>query len=191
MTINKSTGSNLLPKTKSKLTKNTKKNAIRTERERKLKSKLQDYGKRKQIKAKGYYVKSDDGSRYKTGLFYSKKNRKRFVFRSAYEFAYFHVLEADTNVVSYIVEPFKIKYRYNKATRNYIPDLLVLYKDGTIKILEIKPLKMVMLPQVQKKAAAARAFIKKNIKNGAFEFITEEDIFHTMEDYKALLGLIK
>ncbi len=50
---------------------------------------------------------------------------------------------------------------------------------------------MVGLPQVQKKAAAARAFIKKNIKNGAFEFITEEDIFHTMEDYKALLGLIK
>jgi hypothetical protein len=146
--------------------------------------------KKKQIKKKGFSVASNR-SKYKQGKFWSKKNQKEFVFRSAYEFGYFHILEADNNVVSYIVEPFQISYRYQGSIRKYWPDLMVLYKDGSIKILEIKPAALVNSRQVQAKAAGARMFLKRNIPTAKYAFITEVDIFDTPADYKKLVKLIK
>ena len=146
--------------------------------------------KRKQIKKKGY-TSSNNKSKYKQGKFWSKKNQKEYVFRSAYELAYFHVLEEDEKVISYIVEPCQVSYRFNGAQRKYWPDLLVLYKDGSMKILEVKPEALVGTKQNQAKAAGCRLFIKSRLKNTTYEFVTEKDIFHSDKDYKQFVKMIK
>ena len=157
----------------------------------KLTKRLKRRIKDKNIKKKGFHAKASGESRYKNGVFWSKKNNKEFIFRSAYEFGYFHILEADDNVVSYIVEPFRIPYRFNGRARSYVPDIMVLYEDGSIKIIEVKPLALVPNRMVQAKAAAARRFIHKHIQGATFKFVTETDIFNTEKDYKKILKLIK
>lgn len=177
--------------TKTKPKGPVKKTRKLTQKERdKLTKNVRNKIKKKQIKKKGFSVASNR-SKHKQGKFWSKKNQKEFVFRSAYEFGYFHILEADKEVVSYIVEPFQISYRYQGSIRKYWPDLMVLYKNGSIKILEIKPAALVNSKQVQAKAAGARMFLKRNIPNAEYAFITEADIFETQADYKKLVKLIK
>jgi hypothetical protein len=144
----------------------------------------------KVLKQKGFAA-ANNNSKYKQGKFWSKKNQKEYVFRSAYEFGYFLLLEEDESVVSYIVEPFQVPYRYNNVTRTYWPDLLVLYRDGSMKIIEIKPLALVDSKQVQAKAAGCRLFISQRLKNTTYEFVTEKDIFESDTDYKKLVKMIK
>lgn len=176
---------------KPKTLRQRKKVQLTEKQKAKLEKKLKNKRKKKNIQSKGFHAKDSGQGRYKNGIFWSKKNQKEFVFRSAYEFGYFHILEADDNVVSYIVEPFKVPYVFGGKPRSYIPDLMVLYHDGSIKLIEIKPAALVRARMVQAKATAARRFIDKHIKGGSFEFVTEEDIFDTQADYKKLLKLIQ
>jgi hypothetical protein len=142
-----------------------------------------------------YYNKRRRGStvgKYKTGNFISEKNNSTFVYRSAYEYAYLLKLEADVSVVNYIVEPFNIAYFDGKRKRSYKPDIVVLRVNGSIEVIEIKPKAMLMNEIVQRKAAAARSFIKRNFKNATVEykFITEEDIFSNSKEYAEILKTI-
>lgn len=171
--------------------RNNKKSQLTARQKELLSKKIKKKVRAKNIKKKGFHADKATKGKYKKGIFWSKKNHKEFVFRSAYEFAYFHILEADHNVVSYIVEPFKIPYKWKNSKRNYIPDIMVLHKCGTINLIEIKPKAMIRDAMVQKKAAAARAFMKQHIKGGEYKFITEEDIFDTPQDYKKLLKIIQ
>lgn len=59
-------------------------------------------------------------------------------YRSNWEKQHIYNLENDGNVLSFIVEPFIIEYFYDQ-TRNYIPDIIIIYADGTKKLVEIKP----------------------------------------------------
>ena len=145
----------------------------------------------KELKEKGF-VRHKNSNSYVSGLFWSTKNNKEYIFRSTYEFAYFFMLENDGNVESYIVEPFDILYRSPKDNRihRYIPDIIVLYKDGSLKIIEIKPKCMTTDPVVVRKAEAARKYIKHIKMQATYEFITEEDIFLTNKDYVKLKNLL-
>ncbi len=134
-----------------------------------------------------------DMSKYKTGNFISKKNNSSFVYRSAYEYAYLTKLEKDDDVINFIVEPFKIPYTDDHGKpRSYIPDIVVLRKNGLIEILEIKPKSRLCTGAVQRKASAARSYIKRNFKNSevVYRFITEEDIFATEKEYLQVLKTI-
>ena len=142
-----------------------------------------------------YYNKRKRGSsmgKYKTGNFVSKKNNSTFVYRSAYEYAYLLKLEADPSVVNYIVEPFNIAYMDGTRRRSYKPDIVVLRTNGSVEVIEIKPKAMLSNETVQRKAAAARSFIKRNFKNSVVEykFITEEDIFSNYKEYIEILKTI-
>lgn len=131
--------------------------------------------------------------KYRTGLFYSKKNRSSFTYRSGYEYAYFIKLEDDTSVVNYIVEPFTIPYVDDGGKkRTYKPDIVVLKSNGVMEVIEIKPKTMLKNTTVQRKASAARSFLKRNFKNNIIEyrFITEEDIFENYQEYLDLLKTI-
>lgn len=143
----------------------------------------------KSIKEKGFYTIEGD-SKYKQGKFFSRKNKKEVVFRSSYEFAYFHVLEEDNNVVSYIVEPFSIDYYNSGIKKKYWPDLLVLYKDSSLKLIEIKPAAKLKFKSVRLKASAARKHCRENMENCTYHFVTEEDIFRSKEDYRKLLKYV-
>jgi len=144
-----------------------------------------------ELKTKGF-VRHKNSNSYVSGLFWSTKNNKEYTFRSTYEFAYFFILEHDDNVESYIVEPFNILYRSPKDNRihRYIPDIIVLYGDGSMKIIEIKPKCMTTDPVVVAKAKAAKKYIKMYHLDATYEFITEEDIFNTSQDYVKLKNLL-
>lgn len=142
-----------------------------------------------EVKKNGFCIHKGD-SKYKQGKFYSKKNNTEVIFRSTYELGYFHILEQDDNVIAYIVEPFEIAYIFDGRKRKYWPDIMVLYRDGSVKIIEIKPVQMLKFRKVKAKATAARQYIKDNIPNAEYIFVTEDDIFETKADYQKMLKLI-
>lgn len=81
----------------------------------------------------GYYKKS------KRGTYLSPKSGEVY-FRSAYELKAFVLLDEDENVISYKHDAFRVPYINEKSQNRYfIIDLVVQYKDGSIKYIEVKP----------------------------------------------------
>lgn len=129
---------------------------------------------------------------YKSGMYKSVKNRSYMKYRSAYEYAFFEQLESDPNVIKYLSEPIEIRYvDVDLKKRTYIPDVLVLYKDGRMELCEVKPAIMLKDPNVQLKARAAVRKIKSTGKNMSFRFVTENDLFKNNKEYLAILDKIK
>lgn len=140
-----------------------------------------------------YFNRGGRKGGYKTGQFLSAKNQTSYPYRSAYEYAYFKKLEADDRVLQYVVEPFQIPYiDEENHKRTYKPDIIVLYNDGSLEVVEIKPKEMLVNVRVQRKAAAAKSFLKKNYKDAviSYKFITEEEIFGSDVEYKNLVKSI-
>lgn len=137
------------------------------------------------IQKNGFVVHKRKGKKYISGIFWSKKNDKELIFRSTYEFAYFYILENDSAVISYAVEPFSVPYKhpFDNRIHKYWPDILILHRDGSLVVIEIKPKGKVGDPVVQRKAMAAKAHIRRNKLGAVYRFITEEDIFDTPADY--------
>uniref|UniRef100_A0A6M3IIF1 Nuclease associated modular domain-containing protein n=3 Tax=viral metagenome TaxID=1070528 RepID=A0A6M3IIF1_9ZZZZ len=114
------------------------------------------------------------------GKFWSEKNHTWIHFRSSYENHVFSFLEKMQMVVKYEVEPFIIPYRYKyDNVKNYIPDVLITYKDNSKELVEIKPTNFVDEEINDLKFKAAERYCKKNdIK---FSVWTEKFIFdHNM-----------
>ena len=146
------------------------------------KAKSSDVGINKDKKGRG---------RFHAGIFWSKKMEQGFQYRSAYEVAYFHILEQDDTVESYLVEPFHIPYRWQNKVKRYFPDIIIWYSDGNKEIIEIKPKNLRFLPQVQAKARATKEYIKKKLPGSKYRFVSEEDIFNSPEDYRKFLKIIR
>lgn len=68
-----------------------------------------------------------------------KNNGAKVYYRSGYEKQVYECLEKDTDVKSFVAEPFKVPYYYKNEWHNYKPDLKVEYTDGVVEIWEIKP----------------------------------------------------
>jgi hypothetical protein len=81
------------------------------------------------------------------GWFVSEKNDRSFYFRSSYEKKAFIMLENDKKVASFETEK-SIQMENGKWCR---PDLLVTYTDNTRRIIEIKPRKYILDPDIQYK----------------------------------------
>ena len=92
--------------------------------------------------------------------------------------------------MSYIVEPFDIPYRINGKERKYWPDVLVLYKDTSLRMIEVKPKAKLRFKSVRIKASAARKHCRENMENCTYHFVTEEDIFHNEGEYKKMLNYV-
>lgn len=133
-------------------------------------------------------------AKYVQGDFYSKKNDEQFPYKSSYELAFLHQIETNPEVLSYIYEPFELYYNdYTGKRRIYIPDFMVLYKDGSIQISEIKPKIMLQDFDVQSKARSCREYLIENYKDIKinYKFITEKDLFTTSKEYTDFLKSIK
>lgn len=111
---------------------------------------------------------------FSKGIFHSNKNNKDFIYRSSWEEVVMEQLEKDENVLSYDVEPFSIEYNFNDCIKHYIPDMLIEYKDGSKKLIEIKPSCFVEHELNLSKFDAAISFCQS--KNIQFEVWTEENI---------------
>lgn len=109
-----------------------------------------------------------------SGTFWSEKNGKLLSYRSAHEEGAFHLLEQLGKVARYLVEPLAIEYEFEGDRRRYIPDILVVYRDGSLELVEIKPSSRIGDPINQAKFAAARKFCEENRME--FSVWTERDI---------------
>jgi hypothetical protein len=163
---------------------------IRSEEERRI---VRGIAKKK--KNVYFNKKSPSGTpKYLNGKFYSKKNEQEFEYKSSYELAFFHQLESNEEVLNYMYEPFEVPYiDFYKKSRNYRPDLLILYADGSVVVAEIKPTAMLADYDVQAKAKAARHYIQLHYKDIKIEykFITEKCIFKNNTEYVNFLNEMK
>jgi hypothetical protein len=119
---------------------------------------------------------------FKKGIHYSAKLKKEVHYRSSWEKEVYELLDGDDNVKHYEVEPCSIAYyTQKKYKRHYIPDLLIVYKDGTKKLIEIKPSTFVSYEKNIAKFKAAQSRCDK--ENWLFEVWTENTIqnYLTME----------
>ena len=108
------------------------------------------------------------------GKFKSIKNNKEYIYRSSWELICYQYLEFNESVKEYIAEPFSLEYFYNKTTKNYIPDLLIINYDGSKKLIEIKPKYYLEYDINKQKFKAAEEYCSKN--NIIFEIWSEEHI---------------
>lgn len=130
-----------------------------------------------QGKMHGYYKRSKRGH-------YQSSKVGRIYYRSAYELKAFMVLDEDDNVNTYKHDVIRVPYHYNGINRYYIIDLDIRYKDGTRKLVEIKPTDFLNDKEVVKKIAAA-----KEVYGNQFEVWTEKEL--GCEDYHKLLEELK
>lgn len=73
------------------------------------------------------------------GTYHSTKTNKDIYFKSSWEKTALEYLDKNKDVVSFMYEPFSLAYYCDFHKRHYTPDLLITYKDGTQKLVEIKP----------------------------------------------------
>ncbi|MFI8708992.1 WYL domain-containing protein [Bacillus sp. NPDC077411] len=113
--------------------------------------------------------------------------------RSPMEEIVFTELDNDPSVGSFEVEPFKIPYVFKGRSSHYVPDVLVLYKNGRKELIEIKLSGDISFPKNQAKFMAGRDYAEKNNMHfvvrgihgtsGPFHKIDELD-WELAKDYK-------
>ena len=124
--------------------------------------------KRRRRKRKGHYH---------TGVHVSTKTGQHCKYRSGWELKYMVWLDTHAAVKSYEYEGMKIPYLSNVRTgklRNYMPDFLVTFTDGSRILVEIKPSRRVKQDNIQKKLKAAEGWCRDN--SVTLQVITEVEL---------------
>lgn len=112
-----------------------------------------------------------------TGDYSSPKCKAVVKFRSGLELQYCVELDQDPEVIQFEYETLIIPYKRkitNSRVSKYIPDFIVWMKDGTVKIVEIKPYSKLKNKVVQTKAEWATEWCEK--KGFVYEFVTEKSL---------------
>ena len=102
---------------------------------------------------------------YFRGTYVSDKTGQHCVYRSGWELGFMMFLDASPDVVTFASEPIKIPYVSNlksRRLRNYVPDFVVEYIDGSTFIIEIKPKKRLDQATVKKKLSAAHVYASEH-----------------------------
>jgi hypothetical protein len=104
----------------------------------------------------------DPKTNHVRGDHFSSKCDKIMKFKSSYEKKAFMKLDADDNVLKYEYESTIVEYinPLKGITGSYLVDLLVYYKDGTKKLIEVKPNSWLRDPVVVAKIEAAYEYAK-------------------------------
>lgn len=108
------------------------------------------------------------------GVYHSCKLNKDIHYKSSWEKCALQFLDLEPTIFIFIYEPFSIAYYYNNNKRHYIPDLLITYKDGKQKLIEIKPSYYIDAEINQAKFKAAQEYCDS--KGILFEVWTEKTI---------------
>jgi len=112
--------------------------------------------------AVGLSLKSKVPPHYKQGTYLSVKAGKKIRFQSSYELAACKQIELDPTIRTYDRGRFGIPYSLNGKDRNYYPDFILEYVDGSRAVLEIKPKGKVREPEVQAKIVALEKYCTTN-----------------------------
>jgi hypothetical protein len=112
-------------------------------------------------------------------------------YRSGWEKVVLEYLDLCTEVTEYQYEPFQIKYVSNRSTgriRIYIPDFLIKFTDGTVKLVEVKRENKVNSPTVKKKTIVAKAWAGRN--GMSYELWTDKKILELRKVIKNHLKIL-
>lgn len=112
-----------------------------------------------------------------TGEYVSPKCKQPVKFRSGLELQFCVELDKNEEVEYFEYETMIIPYKRkptNKRVSKYIPDFIVWMKDGTVRVVEIKPSSKIKNSVVQIKAVWAKEWCEK--KGYTYEFATEKSI---------------
>lgn len=108
------------------------------------------------------------------GAFHSKKMNKWIPTNSRYEYIRLHQFENDESVVLFDRCKDRIPYAYDGIVKKYNPDFVILYKNGTEFVEEVKPSRFASSDSVQAKADAAEAYYKET--QFQYRMVTEFEI---------------
>lgn len=98
----------------------------------------------------------------KSGYFHSYQNDKDIYYASLYELKALNILETDSTVKSFGRSNDRITYISNDNNKHYyLPDLEVLYKDGTHSVIEVKTKCQLSEPATIAKINAAKKFYEE------------------------------
>ena len=113
------------------------------------------------------------------GEHYDGKKSTRGVtyLRSSYESKYARMLDEDVEVVEWTHEPFRIPYMFEGYAKNYIPDFLVKYENGTDQLVEVKPKILSESPVNLAKSLAAKKWCEAN--DAKYVVVCEADLEET------------
>lgn len=107
------------------------------------------------------------------GFQYNSTRFGLFNCRSGWEVSYIKMMEFNTNIIDIKYEPLRIPYYDDSGTlRYYYPDFLVIYKDGTKELIEIKANWQLNNLINQLKFKAAKDYCKTN--NIKWTILTDE-----------------
>lgn len=159
------------------------------------KIKVKSIAKKKGKKRVNVYFnrKGKDTPTYCTGKHKSDKCSTVIIYRSSYELKHLYNLDKDARVSQYYSEAIEVPYidSFGK-NRRYIPDIIVVYSDGSVEIHEIKPKEMLKDINVQKKAQACRKYARESLgKYVVYKFVTQEDLFKTPTEYRDFVAYCK
>lgn len=109
------------------------------------------------------------------GLYFFKKANKEVCYRSSWELKFMKYLDNQENVIKCEYELLRIPYYgVDNHKRNYIPDILTYYSDGSKILYEIKPI-IHKDSQINKlKFFYANQYCQEN--NITFQVITEKEL---------------
>ncbi len=128
----------------------------------------------------------DPNTHHARGRHISSKSSKIIKYRSSYEKKALMKLDEDDNVVKYEYESRNSVVKYQNPikgiTSSYLIDLTVEYKDGTKKLIEVKPNKWLQDPVIAAKIAAGHDFAIQN--NMEFEVWEEIALFGAVYNEK-------
>lgn len=92
----------------------------------------------------------------------SKIPKGKGICRSPMERAVFESLDADSRVISFQPEPFRIPYEFEGAALRYVPDILVELRDKSIEVIEVKAIYEVDHAKNIAKFEAAKRFCDRH-----------------------------
>ncbi len=116
---------------------------------------------------------------YHTGVHKSPKCKESICYRSGWERTICYYLDNLNTVDEYWYESVKIPYIANARSskvRYYLPDFVVKFTDGSMKMVEVKRENQLSNLKVRKKADAARDWCSKQKTKITYEFWTDKMI---------------
>jgi hypothetical protein len=119
-------------------------------------------------------INGDYNSWFCKGKHFSTKINKEVYYKSSWEKCALQFLDLEQTIITFMYEPFSVTYYYDNNKRHYIPDFLIIYKDGTQKLVEIKPSYYVDAEVNKAKFASAQKYCDD--KGMIFEVWTEKTI---------------
>jgi hypothetical protein len=120
-----------------------------------------------------------------SGWYWSSTMRGHVVYESLLELRRILLADFDTEVVGIVAQPFQLAVEVDGQVRHHVPDLLLLHRDRTITVVNVKPARRLSDPKAQSTFAWAQSAVES--VGWEFEVWSGEDATR-MENIRFLAG---